>query len=56
MEIVFAKIKEIKSQAKIRSEGTALSEKNIILKEVLSHIEEEKTTLRKPIPVSKNTL
>ena len=47
VEIVYSKIKDIRNQERIKSEGQALSEKNIILKEVLSHIEEEKTTIRK---------
>lgn len=48
-DIVYFKVRDISNIGRIEAEGTALKEKNIALKEVLSHIEEEKIALKQEV-------
>jgi PAS domain S-box-containing protein len=49
VEKVYFKIRDLINIERIKAESTALKEKNIALKEVLSHIEEEKMALRREV-------
>lgn len=49
LDIVSKKIHEIKTLEVLKSEGQALQDKNIALREVLSHIEEEKMEIKNKI-------
>ncbi len=48
-DIIYFKIKDVENVKRIVAEGAALKDKNIALREVLGHIEEEKLALRKAV-------